>query len=48
MVQWVLLEVVWVLAEGQAHGVQGMTVVFLGAEQQGEQVEGVQVFSMES
>lgn len=41
MVLWVLLEVAGVLAEGQPHGVQSMTVVFLGAQQQGQQVEGV-------
>lgn len=45
---WVdLLEVVGMLAEGQAQGVQGVTVVFLGAEKQGEQVEGVQVVATE-
>lgn len=37
----ILLEVVGVLAEGQAQGFQGMTVVFLGTEQQGQQVEAV-------
>lgn len=47
MAQWVLLEVAGVLAEGQAQGVQSMTVVFLGAQQQGQQVEGVQVVPTE-
>lgn len=41
MVQWVLLEVVRVLDQGQAQGVQGMAVVFLSTEQEGQQVEGV-------
>lgn len=36
-----LLEVVGVLAEGQVQGVQGMAVVFLGTQQQGQQVEGL-------
>lgn len=38
-----LLEVVWMLAEGQAEGVQGVAVMFLGTQQQGQQVEGKQV-----
>ena len=39
----VLLEVVGVLAEGQGEGVQGVPEVLLGAEEKGQQVEGVQV-----
>lgn len=41
--RWALLEVVRVLAEGQAQGVQSVPVVFLSAQQQAQQVEGVQV-----
>lgn len=40
---WALLEVVGVLAEGQTQGVQSVPVVFLRAQQQAQQVEGVQV-----
>lgn len=47
MALWVLLEVGGVLAEGQAQGVHSMTVVFLGAQQQGQKVEGVQVVPAE-
>lgn len=39
----VLLEVVGMLAERQVEGVQGVAVMFLGTQQQGQQVEGVQV-----
>lgn len=38
---WILLEVVGVLAEGQVEGFQSVTVMLLGAQQQGQQVEGV-------
>lgn len=42
---WSLLEVAGVLAEGQAQSFQGVMVVFLGTEQQREQVEGLDIIS---
>lgn len=41
------LEVLWILGQSHLDDVQGVVVVFLRGEQQGQQVEGVDVVSLE-